>query len=556
MTANTNYLEQIESTAVQWFGPWYRHLSDTKKRRLLQDIYRKADRKKRKRKEVKDVPRLSLREFARGAFEVVEPNRQYVHGWHIDAICEHLEAVSRSEIQHLIINIPPRHMKSLLTAVFWPAWEWTHSPHIRWLYSSYGQGLVVRDSVNCRRVISSNWYQMQWGRAFQLTTDQNQKMRFDNTETGYRIATTIHGTGTGEGGDRIVTDDPLKAEDAYSDIIREGVNLWWDRTMSTRASNPDTAAWVVICQRLHERDLPGYLMKMELEGGTSYEKLILPAEFEPKRRAVTSIGFADPRQEDGELLWKERYTPAQHASLKASIGVESAAQLQQRPSQKAGNIFRQSWWRFWKPANMELPPVRLKNEAGTFTECETIDLPQSFDAQVQSWDAAFRDAVTSSFVVGQVWGVNGANKFLLDQHREQMDIVKTMDAIRRMTELWPYAVTKIIENKANGPAVVQMLRDEIPGLIEYAPKGSKESRANAAAPEVRSGNVILPHPHIAPWVRLFVEELTKFPRFGSDDQVDGLTQFINWWREENANRQNDKTSTVPGQVHDTGDMFT
>ncbi len=152
----------------------------------------------------KELAQRSLSEYIRQAWHIVEPGNRYVPGWHIDAICEHLEAATRGEIRNLIINIPPRHMKSLITCVFWPTWLWTSRPETRWLFSSYGENLSIRDSIKCRRIIQSNWYQKNWGDTFQLTGDQNSKTRFENDKTGYRLATGVGGLGTGDGGDFLV----------------------------------------------------------------------------------------------------------------------------------------------------------------------------------------------------------------------------------------------------------------------------------------------------------------------------------------------------------------
>src|SRR5438105_1968887 len=156
----------------------------------------------------------SLREFVRQAWPIVEPSTPFVAGFHIDAIIEHLEAITRGQIRNLIINVPPRHMKSLLVCVFWPAWEWIRYPERRWLYSSYAASLSIRDSVNCRRLIESPWYQQRWRDRFALTSDQNTKGRFDNNRSGYRLSTSVDGAATGEGGDRLVCDDPHNVQGA------------------------------------------------------------------------------------------------------------------------------------------------------------------------------------------------------------------------------------------------------------------------------------------------------------------------------------------------------
>lgn len=496
-------------------------------------------------------PDISLAAYIREAWPIVEPKRRYIHGWHIDAIAEHLEAVSRAEIQYLLIAVPPRHAKSLSVCVFWPTWEWTWWPETRWLTSSYGQALATRDALKSRRIIQSPWYQERWGYVFQLTGDQNQKMRYENDRMGYRLATSVGGTGTGEGGDRIIVDDPIKAGDALSDTIREAANDWWDGTMSTRGNDPDTAAWVIIGQRLHERDLAGYLMEQMELGGERYELLILPAEYEPSTH-VTRTGWRDPRTEPGELLWPERFDRDELEKLKRKLGSRgAAAQLQQRPAPAEGAIFKKYWWRFWKPAGIELPPVRVRSADGSTFEALVVDLPESLDEELQSWDMTFKDLKHNDFVCGQVWGKKGADRFLLDQVRDRLDIVATVKAVRGLTANWPGAVAKLIENKANGPAVVQLLRHEIPGLIEVEPQGGKVSRANAIAPTVESGNVYLPHPHIAPWVWDYIDEFTSFPVAPHDDQVDATSQALTRWLSD----PEEKPAMAGAHVVTAGQLF-
>lgn len=480
-----------------------------------------------------ELAQRSLAYFVREAWQVVEPSTTYVHGWHIDAICEHLEAVTRGEIRNLIINIPPRHMKSILTSVMWPVWVWTTKPAKRWLFSSYAESLSIRDSLKCRRVIQSGWYQNQWGHVFRLTGDQNQKTRFDNDKTGFRLATSVGGATTGEGGDFVVVDDPIKALDAHSQAQRETVISWWDETMTTRLNDPNTGGRVIIMQRLHEQDLTGHLLAKAKAGGVHYEHLCLPAEYE-RTTHVTGIGFSDPRNESGELLWSERFTRTAIDDIKASLGSYAAAgQLQQRPSPAEGGLLKRHWWRFWIPSGAKYPPVTTLLPDGTYHEHSQVELPEAFDDMIQSWDMTFKDTKNSDYVAGQIWGKVGANKYLLESVLERLDITKTIRALEAMTQKWPDAYAKLVEDKANGPAVISMLRDKIDGLIAVDPKTSKEGRVNAIAPQVEAGNVYLPHPHIAPWVNELIERATAFPNAAHDDDIDAMTQALLRWREEN-----------------------
>ena len=466
----------------------------------------------------------SLREFVRQAWAVIEPSTPFVPSWHIDAIIEHLEAISLGQIRNLLINVPPRHMKSLLVSVLWPAWEWIRWPERRFLYSSYAAQLSIRDSVKCRRLIESPWYQDRWGDRFALTGDQNTKGRFENDRSGYRLSTSVGGAATGEGGDRVVCDDPHNVQEAESDSVRKATLDWWDVVMSTRVNDPRSAAKVVVMQRCHQLDLSGHLLE---QGG--WEHLRLPAEYE-KPGCSTSIGWSDPRTEQDELLWPERFGPEELESLKRSLGSYAAAgQLQQRPSPAGGGMFKRHWFRFFQPRGMNLPPVVVSLPDGTQMSITAIELPHRVDESLQSWDCAFKDLDTSDYVVGQVWGRLGSMFFLGDQVRARMDCPATAHAVRQLTAKWPGTIAKLIEDKANGSAVIQMLAREIPGLLPVNPEGGKVARAAAVSPLIEAGNIYLPHPAWAPWVNDFIEECAAFPNGAHDDQVDAMTQALLRW---------------------------
>jgi predicted phage terminase large subunit-like protein len=464
----------------------------------------------------------SLREFVRQAWSIVEPSTPFVPGWHIDAIADHLEAITRGEIRRLLINVPPRHMKSLLVSVLWPCWEWIQRPERRWLCSSYGQQLSIRDSLKCRRLIESPWYQARWGHLFTLTSDQNTKSRFDNSRSGYRLATSVGGAATGEGGDRIICDDPHNVQEAESDAVRKATLDWWDITMSTRVNDPRTAAMIIVMQRCHQRDLSGHLLE---QGG--WEHLCLPAEYEGPGK-VTSIGFSDPRTVSGELLWPDRFGPDEIEDLKRSLGSYAAAgQLQQRPSPAGGGIFKRHWFKYIQPRGANLPPVEVRLPDGSVISIPAIEVPPgAVQETIQSWDCSFKDLDTSDYVVGQSWGRAGACYLLGDQVRGHMDCPATVKAVRELRAKWPGTSAILIEDKANGSAVIQMLQNEVPGILPVNPGGGKIARAMAISPFVEAGNVYLPHPDCVPWVNDFIEEFVQFPNGAHDDQVDAMTQAL------------------------------
>lgn len=453
------------------------------------------------RQETKEQTQQSLRSFLTAAWTIIEPSRLFIPNWHIDVICEYLEAVTRGDIRRLLINMPPRHMKSLIVSVLWPAWSWIHKPESRWLFSSYAQSLSTRDSVKCRRLVESYWYRSNWGDIFELTSDQNQKTRFENSKTGYRIATSVGGSATGEGGDFIVVDDPHNIEERESDTIRTGVLKWWDEVMSTRVNDPKNSGHVIVMQRVHEMDLSGHVLA---QGG--YEHLCLEAEYEPNRKHFSIPRYIDPRQEEGQPLWPIRFGPAELAENRLRLGsMQYAGQFQQRPSPAEGRIVKREWWRY-------------------FTE-----RPEKFDIIIQSWDMAFKDEDDSSYVVGQVWGKIKADKYLLDQDRRKMDFLDSLNGVVAMKERWPTAYKILIEDKANGPAIITTLKKKLSGIIPIKPTGSKIARAQACTPQIESGNVYLPDPHLNPWVEAFVEEWAMVPNNAYWDQVDASSQALNYF---------------------------
>src|SRR5579884_1322037 len=255
--------------------------------------------------------RRSLSQFIRQSWHLVDP-AEYIHGWVIDAIAEHLMAVTAGQIRDLLITVPPRHTKSLSVAVAWFCWSWIHHPQSRWLYASYSLSLSERDSRKCRIILESPWYQRNFG-SFRLTHATQKRM--ENNKGGHRISVSTTSSATGEGGDFVVCDDPHNALEAESAHMREVVRNWWDLTMSTRLNSQKKGARVIVMQRLHQQDLAGHVLE---QGG--WEHLNLPAEYEPSRKTITAIGWSDPRTHEGQLLWPERIGPKEIDKSKRVLG--------------------------------------------------------------------------------------------------------------------------------------------------------------------------------------------------------------------------------------------
>lgn len=466
--------------------------------------------------------RRHYRVFVYDAWQIVEPATPLVPGFYVDAVCDHLQAVAEGHLRQLLITIPPGFAKSTIVSVLYPAWRWIDHAEHRFLTTSHDSDLAIRDAVRSRRVMQSPWYQERWGDRFVFTSDQNVKSRYENDQSGYRVAAGVNSQLTGERADTVTCDDPHNVKHATSETIREATITWWREAMSTRLNDPKTGSRIVIQQRVHERDLAGVLAEQ------GYAHLNLPMEYEPTTY-VTPIGWSDPRTEPGELLHPERYGPAEVTSIKTELGSQAyQAQYQQRPSPAEGGILKRHWWRFWHLPNQPLPPVTVKVGELLYS-CPCVPLPPSFDDSLQSWDMSFKETKSGSFVVGQVWGKTQSNRYLVDQFRARVDFPDAVLAVEAMSAKHPHVVTKLVENKANGPAVVATLRSKLTGLIEVEPEGGKEARANAAAPVVESGNVYLPHPSLAPWVEGFIEECAGFPNAANDDQVDAFSQAQLRW---------------------------
>jgi predicted phage terminase large subunit-like protein len=472
--------------------------------------------------------RRSLAAFIGECWAIVEPATRFVANWHLEAICEHLEAASRGELRRLVINLPPRHMKSLSVSVFWPAWCWLTHPERRFIYASYSSALSSSHSLVCRRLVRSRGTRPRAGldprevgvverlgyvgllelifgaEAWALCGDQNRKLRFDNTRTGFRLATSVGGSVTGEGGDVLVLDDPHKPEEAQSDAVREGVINWHDQTWTTRLNDAESGVQVIVMQRLHERDLTGHVLE---RGG--YEHLCLPAEYEP---AHPFRWPRDPRTEPAEVLWKEKWDRPWLTVKAQELGSYGyAGQYQQRPSPAEGGIFKRAWWRRYAA-------------------------PPELSEAICSWDMAFRGSDGSDYVVGQLWGRDRADKYLLAQIRARLDFTETVGAVKALHE-WAQERWRVgailVEEAANGHAVISALRHELSALIAVKPEGGKEARAHAASPQIEAGNVYLPAAQIpappgypATAADELIEECAAFPNGAHDDQVDALTQAL------------------------------
>lgn len=437
----------------------------------------------------------SLADFAKRAWRVLEPATPLKWGWALDAICAHLEAVTDGRINRLLMNVPPGMMKSLLTGVIWPAWEWgpRGMPEQRFLGTSHKEALAVRDSMKCRRLIQSAWYQTLWPTT--LTSDQNAKTKFENDSTGFREAMAFTSM-TGSRGDRVILDDPLSADDANSDAALEKADLSFTEALPSRVNNEDSAI-VVIMQRLHQRDTSGIILDRKLP----YVHLCLPMRFEAERRCVTPI-FTDPRTYDGEPLFPERFGEAQVADLeKTLMAYATAGQLQQRPTPRGGGMIKRQW----------LPIVKAVPAGCRF---------------VRAWDLAATATEQAAWTAGVKMGKTPDGRYIIADVRRIQGTANDVEQLLKAT-----ASQDGIEVRGSlpqdpgqaGKSQVQYLIRQLAGFSYTASpeSGDKATRAEPLAAQAEAGNVMLLE---GEWNQAFIEEAETFPRGKFKDQVDAASR--------------------------------
>ena len=507
----------------------------------------------------------SLYAFLMNGWKYIDP-APFAHGWPIEAVAEHLQAVVDGDIKRLIINIPPRCAKSSLTSVAFPAFTWaqrrksdTSGPGVQFLHASYSQILTLRDSTKCRRLIESPWYQGLWGDRFSLMADQNTKSRFDNDKGGSRLSTSVGSSLTGEGGNIIVVDDPNAAQEAHSEATIATTIEWWDGALSTRLNNAKTGAFVVIQQRLGEEDLTGHILSKEVGEWTH---LCLPMRFEPERSFMTSIGWEDPRKEAGELLWPERFGEREVANLERQMGPWTAAgQLQQRPEPKGGGVIKREWWQLWE--REKFPPL---------------------DYVMASLDTAYTTKTENDYSAMTVWGVfSGGNQgaianrvigrdsetisMIKRTYTEEHPKVMMMFAWQERLELHElvlkvsqtmkdYKVDKIlIENKAAGISTAQEIR-RLYGHEDFAvqlvdPKSQdKLSRLYSVQHLFAEGLIFAPD---RTWADQVITQVSTFPKGKHDDLVDTVSMALRHLREIGLLVRGDEfTADLEGKMHHTG----
>jgi len=445
--------------------------------------------------------------FIERSFYELNPQTRFIPGPHIEVMASKLEACRQGRIRHLIINQPPRGLKSHCTSIAFVAWWLGHNPAGHVICASYGQELADKLARDCRLVMLSPWYQQ----LFPTRLANRQAVHdFTTTEQGTRLATSVGGVLTGRGADLILLDDPLKPDEALSEPRRKAVNDWYDNTLVSRLNEKTTGCIIIIMQRLHQNDLVGHVLEQE-----PWEVLSFPAiAEEDETHTIENIfGLRRHERKKGEALHPEREPLAVYQAIRNTIGEYNfASQYQQNPSPPGGAMVKTAWLKFYEPD----------------------ELPVKFSQIVQSWDTANKSTELSDYSVGTTWGVLYKKYYLLDVFRQKLNYPDLRRAILEQAKRHG-AKNIVIEDKASGTQLIQDLNSEfVWGVNAYKPPPGTDKiiRLHAQTATFENGSVLLPRS--APWLADYLHELTSFPGTRYDDQVDSTTQFLDYIRTDDA----------------------
>ncbi len=452
--------------------------------------------------EYQTMLRQDFSTFAARCFYDLNPQTELAMNWHVEVIAAKLTAVRHGKIPRLIINLPPRHLKSLLASIAFPAWCLGHDPSAQILCVSYAQDLAGKLARDCRSIMMSPWYR----RSFptRLAPHRQAVQEFITTRQGYRLATSNGGVLTGRGADIILIDDPLKPEEALSDAQRQAANEWFSHTLYSRLNDKRHGAIVIIMQRLHEDDLVGHVLAQE-----PWEVVRFPAiaEEDEVHQIETIWGPRTFTRRQGEALHPEREPLDTLDQIRHTVGEYNfAGQYQQSPAPLGGGMVKKEWFKFYGEK----------------------DRPESFDRVVQSWDTANKTTDLSDYSVCTTWGIKGKNLYLLSVLRKRLEYPDLKRAVREQQRLFN-ANLVLIEDMASGTQLIQeLIVDGCYAVRSYKPECDKVMRMHAQTALIEFGLVYIPE--TAPWLAEYLHEMTVFPRGKHDDQVDSTAQFLEWFK--------------------------
>ena len=450
--------------------------------------------------EVRATVRKDFYSFLVRCFAELHAGRTFSPAWHAEVLAAKLEGVREGQVKRLIVNVPPRHLKSLAASVALPAWLLGRDPTLAIINVTYAQDLSDKFARDCRQVMASDWYQALF--ETRLASPREPLAELATTCGGFRMATSVGGVLTGRGADVILIDDPLKPADAMSQSRRAAANDWFDSTLYSRLNDKQKGAIVIVMQRLHEDDLAGHVL-----GQGGWDAVSFPAVAEEDEAHAFETPLAGAwafRRSAGEALDPAREPLPALERIRATIGeMNFAAQYQQRPAPAGGGMIKAAW----------LQRFRLAD-------------PPPFDRIVQSWDTANKPSELSDYSVCTTWGVKGPRFYLLNVLRKKLSYPELRRAVVEQNRLF-LPQTIVIEDRASGTQLIQdLIGDGVSHVARFSPDGDKIMRLHAQTAVIENGFVFLPEE--APWLADYVSELTAFPAGRWDDQVDSTAQFLAW----------------------------
>jgi predicted phage terminase large subunit-like protein len=442
---------------------------------------------------------MSLSKFIEKTFNIINPGTKFFPNWHIDLIASQLEDAYKGKIKRLIINMPPRSLKSLCVSVAWPAWILANDPSNRIMVASYSQILSIKHSLDCRKVLNSSWYKESYPDTV-IAKDHNLKSKFITNNGGFRFSTSVMGTATGEGGNFLIVDDPHSSLQASSNNLRNKAIEWFEQTFISRIDDKKKGVIVIVMQRLHEDDLTGYLIKKK---NSNWNLLKIPAIATDK--SIISIGKKKITRNEGDLLHKSRDGAKEIEDLRAELGEYAFfSQYQQSPITKEGSIIKAKWLKKYQ------------------------DRPENISKIIQSWDMAQKPGEAHDYSVCTTWGQTNNSMYLLEVKRIKLDYPDLKKQVIKSYEEWQ-ADLILIEDKASGISIIQDLNKEtMMQIIPIKPTKSKYDRFIATSAMFEAGKVFLPD--AAHWLGEYEAEILNFPNCRHDDQVDSTSQCLNYIR--------------------------
>ena len=465
-----------------------------------------------------DLLRHDLCAFIHRSFLELNAQTQFLSSWHIEMLAAKLEEVRRGSCKRLIVNVPPRQLKSHAISIAFPAWVLGHNPAKQILSVTYAQDLSDNLARRSRTLMTSPFYEGLFDT--RLSKGREAVSDYETTDGGYRLSTSIGGVLTGRGADIIIVDDALKADDALSDHRRRSVNEWYDNTLRSRLNSQENGAIIIVMQRLHADDLVAHVQEHEWWDVLSFPAV---AEQDETYNFLTPYGCKRIHRKNGEALQPALVSLSTlQSQRRAMTEYNFAAQYQQNPQPPSGIIVKREWLKSYGPS----------------------DKPEQFDQIVQAWDTANKNTELSNFSVCTTWGLENQRMFLLDVYRRKVEFPELKRAVRELATLHRADIV-LVEDKASGTSLIQELRAEHFSLVQEAPTmdGDKIMRLRAQTAKIEGGFVLFPKE--AHWLDTYLLELLTFPNSKNDDQVDSTVFALAWstlnppwpgWTDESVDR--------------------